>query len=189
MLNIVIFGAPGSGKGTQSDLIKEKYGLFHISTGDVLRSEIKNGTELGKIAEGYISKGQLVPDQLIIDMLASVLDANKGVKGVIFDGFPRTIAQAVALDEMLKERNTAVSGVVALEVAEDELITRLLKRGEISGRSDDNMETIKSRLDVYNNQTSPLIDHYKASGKYIGIQGMGSIDDIFGRISEAIDKL
>jgi len=189
MLNIVIFGAPGSGKGTQSDLIKEKYNLFHISTGDVLRAEIKNGTQLGKTAEEFISKGQLVPDQLIIDMLASVLDANKGVNGVIFDGFPRTTPQAIALSAMLKERGTEVSGVVALEVEEQELIQRLLKRGEISGRSDDNLETIKSRLDVYNNQTTPLIDHYKAEGKYIGIHGMGSIEEIFSRIAGSIDQL
>ena len=189
MLNIVIFGAPGSGKGTQSDLLKEKYSLFHISTGDVLRAEIKNQTELGKTAEGYISKGQLVPDALIIDMLAGVLDSNKDSKGVIFDGFPRTLPQAVALKEMLNDRGTDVSAVVALEVEEAELIDRLLKRGQISGRSDDNFETIKSRLDVYNNQTSPLINHYKEEGKYKGIHGMGSIDDIFGRISNVIDAI
>jgi Adenylate kinase and related kinases len=189
MLNIVIFGAPGSGKGTQSDLLKEKYSLFHISTGDVLRAEIKNQTELGKTAEGFISKGQLVPDGLIIDMLAGVLDSNKDSKGVIFDGFPRTLPQAVALTEMLNNRGTDVSAVVALEVEEAELIDRLLKRGQISGRSDDNLETIKSRLDVYNNQTSPLIDHYKQEGKYNGIHGMGSIEEIFGRISNVVDAI
>lgn len=190
MLNVVIFGAPGSGKGTQSELIIKKYGLFHISTGDVLRSEMKNGTELGNTAKAYIEKGQLVPDSLIIDMLANVLDSNEAAKdGVIFDGFPRTIPQAEALNEMLKERGTAVSIVVGLDVEESELIDRLLKRGQISGRSDDNYETIKSRLDVYNNQTSPLKEFYIKEGKYADIHGMGSVEDIFGRIETAIDSV
>ena len=190
MLNVVIFGAPGSGKGTQSELIIKKYGLFHISTGDVLRSEMKNGTELGKTAKEFIEKGQLVPDSLIIDMLANVLDSNEAAKdGVIFDGFPRTIPQAQALNEMLKERGTAVSIVVGLDVEESELIDRLLKRGQVSGRSDDNYETIKSRLDVYNNQTSPLKDFYIKEGKYADIKGMGTVEEIFGRIEAAIDSL
>ena len=190
MLNVVIFGAPGSGKGTQSELIIKKYGLFHISTGDVLRAEIKNGTELGNTAKGFIEKGQLVPDQLIIDMLANVLDSNPAAKdGVIFDGFPRTIPQAEALNEMLKERGTQVSIVVGLDVEESELIDRLLKRGQVSGRSDDNYETIKSRLDVYNNQTSPLKAFYIKEGKYADIQGMGTVEDIFARIEKAIDAV
>ena len=182
MLNVVIFGAPGSGKGTQSELIIKKYGLFHISTGDVLRSEMKNGTELGNTAKGYIEKGQLVPDALIIDMLANVLDSNaEAKKGVIFDGFPRTIPQAEALNAMLKERGTEVSIVVGLDVEESELIDRLLKRGQISGRSDDNYETIKSRLDVYNNQTAPLKEFYIKEGKYADIKGMGHGVEIFVR--------
>ncbi len=190
MLNIVIFGAPGSGKGTQSEKIIAKYGLFHISTGDVLRGEMKNGTELGKIAEGYISKGQLVPDSLIIDMLAKVLDSNEEAKGgVIFDGFPRTIAQAEALNTMLAERGTEVTAVVGLEVEESELIDRLLKRGQVSGRSDDNLETIKSRLEVYHSQTTPLKDFYVNEGKYLAIHGMGSVDDIFASIEKSIDSL
>ncbi len=190
MLNVVIFGAPGSGKGTQSELIIKKYGLFHISTGDVLRAEIKNGTELGNTAKAFIEKGQLVPDQLIIDMLANVLDSNPATKdGVIFDGFPRTIPQAEALNEMLKERGTQVSIVVGLDVEESELIDRLLKRGQVSGRSDDNYETIKSRLDVYNNQTSPLKAFYIKEGKYADIQGMGTVEDIFARIEKAIDAV
>ena len=190
MLNVVIFGAPGSGKGTQSELIIKKYGLFHISTGDVLRAEIKNGTELGNTAKAFIEKGQLVPDQLIIDMLANVLDSNPATKdGVIFDGFPRTIPQAEALNEMLKERGTQVSIVVGLDVEESELIDRLLKRGQISGRSDDNYETIKSRLDVYNNQTSPLKAFYIKEGKYADIQGMGTVEEIFARIEKAIDAV
>ena len=184
MLNIVIFGAPGSGKGTQSEKIIEKYGLFHISTGDVLRAEMKNGTELGKIAEGYIS------NDLIVDMLAKVLDMNEEAKqGVIFDGFPRTIPQAEALKKMLAERNTEVSAVIGLEVEEKELIDRLLKRGQISGRSDDNLETIKSRLDVYHNQTTPLKDFYIKEKKYKKIHGMGSVDSIFDSIAKEIDNL
>lgn len=190
MLNVVIFGAPGSGKGTQSERIIAKYGLFHISTGDVLRGEIKNGTELGATAKEFIEKGQLVPDSLIIDMLAKVLDSNEGTQdGVIFDGFPRTIAQAEALNAMLKDRETEVSIVIGLDVAEEELIDRLLKRGQISGRSDDNYETIKSRLDVYNNQTSPLKNFYIKEDKYADIMGMGTIDEIFARIETVIDAL
>jgi adenylate kinase len=189
MTNVVIFGAPGSGKGTQSELIIKKYGLDHISTGDVLRAEIKNKTELGKIAEGYISKGQLVPDELIIDMLASVLDSKKESKGVIFDGFPRTIPQGKALDTMLKERGTQVSVVVSLDVEETELIDRLIKRGQMSGRSDDNLETIKSRLEVYHGQTSPLKQYYVEQKKLAAIKGVGSLEEIFARIEKAIDAV
>lgn len=190
MLNIVIFGAPGSGKGTQSENLIKKYNLAHISTGDVLRAEMKNGTELGKLAEGYISKGQLVPDAVVIDMLAHVLDEKitAGAKGVIFDGFPRTIPQGEALDKVLAERGEKVTAVVSLNVDEEELINRLLKRGQESGRSDDNYETIKARLEVYNNQTSPLKEHYTKSGLLDSIYGMGSVDEIFGRIVEAIEK-
>ena len=144
MLNVVIFGAPGSGKGTQSELIIKEYALDHISTGDVLRAEIKNGTELGKTAKGYIDQGQLIPDELMIDILASVFDSFKDSKGVIFDGFPRTIAQAEALKKMLAERGQDVSVMVDLEVPEDELMVRLIKRGKDSGRADDNEETIKN---------------------------------------------
>lgn len=191
MLNIVIFGAPGSGKGTQSENLIKKYNLAHISTGDVLRNEMKNGTDLGKLAEGYISKGQLVPDDVVIGMLANVLDEKikAGAKGVIFDGFPRTIPQGEALDAMLKERGEEVSAVVSLNVDEEELINRLIKRGQDSGRSDDNYETIKARLDVYNNQTSPLKAHYEKSGKLHAIHGMGTVEEIFGKIAKAIDSI
>ena len=169
MLNIVIFGAPGSGKGTQSERIVEKYGINHISTGDVLRAEIKAGTELGKTAKGYIDQGQLLPDNLIVDILASTLDGLKDSKGVIFDGFPRTIAQAEALKKMLAERGQEVSIMrgqevsimLDLEVPEDELMNRLILRGQQSGRADDNEETIRKRLTVYHSQTAPLIDWYK----------------------------
>lgn len=191
MLNIVIFGAPGSGKGTQSENLIKKYGLAHISTGDVLRNEMKNGTELGKLAEGYISKGQLVPDDVVIGMLANVLDEKikAGAKGVIFDGFPRTIPQGEALDNMLKERGEEVSAVVSLNVEEEELIKRLIKRGQDSGRSDDNYETIKARLDVYNNQTSPLKAHYEKSGKLHAIYGIGTVEEIFEKIAKAVDSV
>ncbi|MBR4845645.1 MAG: adenylate kinase [Bacteroidaceae bacterium] len=189
MLNIVIFGAPGSGKGTQSARIVEKYGLNHISTGDVLRAEIKNGTELGKTAKGYIDQGQLIPDALMIDILASVFDSFEDSKGVIFDGFPRTIAQAEALKVMLAERGQEVSIMLDLEVPEDELMTRLIKRGQESGRADDNEETIKKRLVVYHSQTAPLIDRYKADGKYCHINGLGTMEGIFAEISESIDKI
>lgn len=191
MLNIVIFGAPGSGKGTQSDKIIEQYKLFHISTGDVLRDHIKRGTDLGKTAKGYIDQGQLVPDELIIDILAQVLDENKdkASEGVIFDGFPRTIPQAEALERLLAYRGTKVDAVVGLEVPEDELIKRILLRGKMSGRSDDNEETARKRLETYHNQTSPLKAYYQEQGKYRAINGLGSIDGIFDLIKESLDNL
>lgn len=189
MLNIVIFGAPGSGKGTQSEKIVEKYGINHISTGDVLRSEIKNGTELGKTAKGYIDQGQLIPDTLMIDILANVLDGFQESKGVIFDGFPRTIAQAEALKQMLAERGQAVNIMLDLNVPEEELMTRLIKRGQASGRADDNEETIKKRLIVYHNQTAPLIDWYKAEGLHRHINGTGELEDIASEIYKAIEQV
>lgn len=189
MFNLVIFGAPGSGKGTQSENLINHYGLFHISTGDVLRSHIKGGTELGKTASAYINDGKLIPDELMINILENVLEENpeKTEKGVIFDGFPRTIEQAKALKEMLEKRNANVNIVIGLDVPEDELVTRLLKRGQESGRSDDNLETIKKRLDVYHNQTSPLRDYYINEGNYAAINGLGSIEQIFEDIKAAID--
>lgn len=191
MLNIVIFGAPGSGKGTQSDNLIKTYGLFHISTGDVLRDNIKRGTELGATAKAYIDKGQLIPDALMIDILASVLDSNKeaAAPGVIFDGFPRTIAQAEALEVMLQERGTAVSTVVGLEVPEDELMRRIILRGQQTGRSDDNEETVKNRLAVYHNQTSPLKAFYEEKGLYQAIPGTGDIAEIFAHIQKAVDAV
>ena len=186
MLNIVIFGAPGSGKGTQSERIVAKYGINHISTGDVLRAEIKNNTELGKIAKGYIDQGQLIPDELIIDILAKTLDSFEDSKGVIFDGFPRTIPQAEALKKVLAERGQSVSIMLDLDVPEDELMTRLIKRGQESGRADDNEETIKKRLVVYHSQTAPLIDWYKAEGQYCHINGLGTMEGLFEEICKAI---
>ena len=190
MKNIVIFGAPGSGKGTQSDLLIEHYGLGHISTGDVLRSEIKKGTELGKTAQGYIDKGNLIPDDLMISILANVYDSfGRGHKGVIFDGFPRTIPQAEALKKMLDERGDKVAAMLELDVPEDELMARLIKRGKDSGRADDNEETIKKRLVVYHSQTQPLIEWYKNEGLHYHIDGLGTLERIFGDIQKVIDNL
>lgn len=180
MLNIVIFGAPGSGKGTYSARLVDTFKLDHISTGDVLRAEIKNGTELGKTAQGYIDNGQLIPDELMIGILANVYDSFKGSKGVIFDGFPRTIAQAEALKTMLEERGEKISAMINLEVSEDILMARLLRRATLEGRADDNEETIKKRFAVYHNQTAPLIEWFKGQGVFqgftytdeIGLEGM-----------------
>mgnify|MGYP003290004003 CR=1 FL=1 len=182
MLNIVIFGAPGSGKGTNSALLVEAFKLDHISTGDVLRAEIKNGTELGKIAQGYIDHGNLIPDELMIDILAHKYDSFKGSKGVIFDGFPPTIAQAEALKKMLNERGEKISGMINIEVDEELLMARLLRRASIEGRADDNEETIKKRFAVYHSQTAPLIEWFKAEGVFqnfhytedMGIEGMAN---------------
>lgn len=190
MLNLVLFGAPGSGKGTQSAKIIDKYGLHHISTGEVLRDHIKRGTELGKTAEKYISQGQLIPDELMIDILDDVLEREaQGKPGVIFDGFPRTIPQAEALKGLLKKRGTDLHGVVGLEVPEEELVERMIARGKETGRADDNLETIKKRLDVYHNQTSPLKDYYTKEGKYMLVKGHGAVDDIFLDISRGIDAI
>ena len=190
MKNIVIFGAPGSGKGTQSDLMIEHYGLGHISTGDVLRNEIKNGTELGKTAQGFIDNGQLIPDDLMVSILAKKYDEfGRGHKGVIFDGFPRTIPQAEALKKMLDERGDKVAAMIELDVPEDELMTRLMKRGQESGRADDNEETIKKRLVVYHSQTQPLIEWYKKEGLHHHINGSGTLERIFGDIQNVIDNL
>ena len=189
MLNVVIFGAPGSGKGTQSAKLIDEYGLYHISTGDVLREHIKNGTELGKIADSFISKGQLIPDDLMIRILDDVLEKEAaGKKGVIFDGFPRTIPQAEALKELLKKRNTDLHAVIGLEVPEDELMVRMIQRGKQSGRSDDNPETIKNRLKVYHSQTQPLQEYYINEGKYLPIKGSGVVDEIFNDIATSLEK-
>lgn len=187
MLNVVIFGPPGSGKGTQSERIIEKYGLTHISTGDILRKEINEGTELGKLAKSLIDKGQLIPDETIIEILEKKLDSLNNTRGVIFDGFPRTVGQAAALKKMLNRKGEDVNIMLNLEVERDELIHRLLERGKMSGRSDDNLETIEKRIKVYENQTAPVIDFYKKEGTYHPIKGTGEIDAIFNRIAEAID--
>lgn len=189
MFNIVIFGAPGSGKGTQSKKIIERYGFDYISTGDMLRRAISEGRELGKTAKDYINRGQLVPDDVIVGMIADFLDGKKGSKGVIFDGFPRTLKQAEALKTMLNERGTDIHILLDLQVEDEELMERLLERGKISGRSDDNPETIKARLDVYHTQTAPLATYYIGEGKHVPIKGIGQIEEIFERIAEAIDRV
>lgn len=189
MLNLVLFGAPGSGKGTQSEKIIDRYGLHHISTGEVLRKQIKEGTELGKIADSYISKGHLIPDDLMIDILRQELKGlPKECKGVIFDGFPRTIPQAVELENLLAEIGSDLTGVVGLEVPEEELVARMLKRGKETGRADDNIDTILNRLKVYHNQTEPLKEHYQGKGSYMQIDGLGEVDSIFDSISDKIEE-
>lgn len=188
MFNLVIFGAPGSGKGTQSEKITSNFGLHHISTGEVLRDHIARGTEIGKIADSYISKGQLIPDELMIDILRDIIENNpeKVANGIIFDGFPRTVEQADALKKLLQEKGSDIHAVVGLEVPDDELVDRMLLRGKLTGRADDNPDTIKNRLKVYHNQTSPLRDYYKKEGKYHGIDGSGDIDEIYKRIHSVL---
>ena len=189
MFNIVIFGAPGSGKGTQSKMIVERYGFDYISTGDMLRQAISQGSELGRTAKEYIDRGQLVPDDLIVRLIADFLDGKHGSKGVIFDGFPRTLKQAEALKTMLNERGTDIHILLDLQVEDDELVDRLIERGKISGRSDDNPGTIKARLDVYHTQSAPLATYYIGEGKHVAIKGIGRIEEIFERIAEAIDRV
>lgn len=190
MLNIVLFGAPGSGKGTQSAKLIDKYGLYHISTGELLRDHISRGTELGKTADSYISRGHLIPDDLVVKILEDVLDNQAaGKKGVVLDGFPRTIAQAEALKQLMQRRGTDLHAVIGLEVPEDELVDRMLARGKETGRADDNLDTIKKRLDVYHNQTLPLKEYYQKEGKYKGVNGSGIVDDIFNEIADHIDSL
>ncbi len=191
MLNVVIFGGPGSGKGTQSERIAERYGLFHISTGEVLRDHIARKTDLGKLANSYISQGMLIPDKLMIKVLQHVLDTHPGEtsRGVIFDGFPRTIAQAEELDRMLADRGTKISSVIGLEVPDEMLTERMILRGQQTGRADDNERTIKQRIAVYHKQTAPLKDHYTTSGRYTKINGEGTVDDIFTTICSYLDLI
>lgn len=190
MLNIVIFGAPGSGKGTQSARLIDAYGLYHISTGELLRDHIKRGTELGVTADQFISKGQLIPDDLMIRILDDVLENEAAAKkGVVFDGFPRTIPQADALEELLAKRGSQLDAVIGLNVPEDELVHRMLARGKETGRADDNIDTIKNRLDVYHNQTLPLRKYYEEKGKYIAVNGTGIVDEIFANISRQLHDL
>jgi adenylate kinase len=190
MLNLVLFGPPGAGKGTQSAKLVERFQLIHLSTGDLLRSEISSGTSLGLEAKQLMDKGILVPDEVVIGMIRSKLTTNPEAKGFIFDGFPRTIAQAEALDNLLIELKTSINGMLALEVNDDELIKRLLNRGKDSGRSDDQNESIiTNRIKEYNNKTAPLANYYSAQGKYTGINGIGSLEDIFNALCNAIENI
>ena len=189
MFNIVIFGAPGSGKGTQSKMIVERYGFDYISTGDMLRQAISQGSELGRTAKEYIDRGQLVPDDLIVRLIADFLDGKHGSKGVIFDGFPRTIPQAEALKEMLAQRGTQVHAMLELNVPDEMLMERLINRGKTSGRADDNEETIGKRLAVYHNQTSPLIEWYEKESLRNAVKGHGALEEINAALCAVIDAL
>lgn len=188
MLNLILFGPPGSGKGTQAEKLIEKYGILHISTGDLFRYEMSNNTPLGQKAKEYMAKGELVPDEVTIGMLKNKVDANPDASGIIFDGFPRTIAQAEALDAFLTEKGTEVTALVALDVPEEELVSRLLNRGKSSGRADDNDESIiRNRISVYKAETAQVFDYYAQSEKSKLIPGVGSIEEIFDRLVGAID--
>jgi len=189
MLNLVLFGPPGAGKGTQSQKLIEKYGLIHLSTGDLLRGEISQGTPLGLEAKKLMDHGKLVPDEVVIGMISNKLDANKDAQGFIFDGFPRTVAQAEALDVLLETKSSSISGMIALEVDDDELERRLLLRGKDSGRSDDaNPEIIRKRIHEYNDKTAPVAGFYKQQDKFNSINGIGTVDEIFATVCAIIDS-
>lgn len=188
MFNLILFGPPGSGKGTQSEKLIEKYGLIHLSTGNLLREEITNQTKLGLEAKSFMDKGQLVPDAVVIGMIGSALDANPQAKGFLFDGFPRTVAQAEALDNLLAGKASEIALVLALEVDREELVKRLLNRGKSSGRSDDtNEDIIRARLVEYENKTAPVAEYYAKFGKVVYVKGVGSIDEIFHSLSRQIE--
>lgn len=191
MLNIVLFGAPGAGKGTQSQKLIEKYKLNHISTGDIFRKHLSEGTELGKKARSYMDKGNLVPDSVVIGMVGETIKENKeSSNGFIFDGFPRTVAQAEALDELMEKLNMSISGMIALEVPEEELKARIRERGKTSGRTDDqDEEKINHRIQVYKEETLPVAKYYEKQGKFAKVDGVGSIDQIFQEICKNIEKL
>lgn len=190
MLNIILCGAPGCGKGTQSEFIVNKYGLTHLSTGDLFRAEMASGSELGKTFKSYIAEGHLVPDELVLEILAKYIDSlPKDTKGLIFDGFPRTLNQAVQLEKLMKQRGDKTAVLIDINVPEDEIIRRLIERGKTSGRADDNLETIKERLVVYHDQTRPVDDYYELTDRYVRIQGLGTISEIFGRICRVLDKI
>lgn len=189
MFNLILFGPPGSGKGTQSEKLISKYHLKHLSTGDLLRSEINNKTPLGLEAKSLMDKGHLVPDEVVIGMISSALDTNPHVKGFLFDGFPRTSAQAEALDKLLSLKKSSISVMLALDVSEEELVKRLLKRGETSGRSDDNNDTvIRERIAEYNKKTTPVADYYLKLHKVVMIKGEGSVEEIFAALCKEIDS-
>lgn len=190
MINLILFGPPGSGKGTQAAKLIETYNLLHISTGDLFRYEMGNNTPLGQKAKSYMEKGELVPDEVTIGMLKNKVDANPDVNGYIFDGFPRTVNQAKALDDLLEEKGTEVTGLVSLEVDDEEIVKRIMLRGVTSGRPDDNDESIvRTRIDIYKNETSPVFDFYARKGKAVKVPGMGTIEEIFDRLCSEIEDL
>lgn len=190
MINIILCGAPGCGKGTQSEFITKKYGLTHLSTGEIMRAEIKSGSELGQLIDSYISQGHLVPDEVTMRLLENYINSLPvDTKGLIFDGFPRNLNQAVQLEMLMKKRGDVTAVLIDINVPEDEIIRRLIERGKTSGRADDNLETIKERLIVYHDQTRPIDDYYELHDKYVRIQGLGTISEIFGRISRVLDKI
>ena len=190
MINIVLFGKPGAGKGTQAEFLKEKYNLIHLSTGDVFRYNIKNNTNLGKLAKGFMDKGDLVPDEVTIQMLESEVDKNPHSAGFLFDGFPRTLAQADALDKFLETKKQSIRATIALEADDTILVARLLERGKTSGRPDDqDEEKIRNRYDEYNQKTAPLMYYYVAQGKFHTVDGIGSVEEVAQRLSKIIDSL
>ena len=190
MLNIILFGAPGCGKGTQAELLKEKYGVEHISTGAVIRSEIERGTELGLSMQSYIAKGELAPDAIVLGMVRNYITSHRDAKGNIFDGFPRTTAQAEAFDELLEGEGLSVGVMIYMDVPEEELVKRILLRGKASGRADDASEdVIRNRIKIYREQTAVVADYYSKQGKYVAVDGVGTLDEVFGRICEAIDAV
>jgi len=189
MFNLILFGPPGSGKGTQSDNLVEKYGLIHLSTGNLLRQEIKDKTPLGLEAKSFIDKGQLVPDEVVIGMVDSYFDQHKGAKGFLFDGYPRTVAQAAALDKLLELKKTGISTVLFLKVDEEELIKRLIHRGKTSGRSDDTDENVqRKRQEVYRNETLPVAAFYDKQDKVVNVKGTGTVEEIFASLAGIIDE-
>lgn len=190
MLNVVLFGAPGCGKGTQSELLEKKFGLSHISTGEIIRSHIKAQTPLGQQMAEYISRGELAPDSVVIGMVEEYLNQNKDIKGTIFDGFPRTTAQAEAFDKLLERLGDSVDIMIYMDVPEEELVRRILLRGKDSGRADDASEdVIRNRIEIYNQQTAIVADYYRAQGKYVAVPSLGTIDEVFNRIAAEIEKL
>lgn len=189
MFNLILFGPPGSGKGTQSEKLVEKYGLIHLSTGNLLRQEITDKTPLGLEAKSFMDKGQLVPDEVVIGMIDSSLDHHRNAIGFLFDGFPRTVAQAEALDKLLALKRTEIAMLISLEVTEDELVRRLLHRGKTSGRHDDiDEEVIRKRFAVYKNETSPVAEYYRRAGKFYSVKGEGTLEEIFNSLCKVIDK-
>ena len=188
MFNLILFGPPGSGKGTQAAKIAEKYGFAHVSTGEIFRSEMRNETPLGVKVKGIVERGELVPDEVLVEILEAGIAKHEDADGIIFDGYPRTLQQAKDMDTIMEKRNDTINLVLALEVDDEEIIKRLLKRAELEGRKDDTREVIENRIEVYNNQTQPLIDYYKEKGLFRSVNGIGTIDEIFESICREVDK-